>query len=38
MEIEGKLYDATSETGYIDAGTLVMVVRYETAQLVVQKC
>lgn len=38
VEIEGKLYDATSETGYIDAGTVVMVVRYETAQLVVQKC
>lgn len=37
VELDGDLYDATAETGYIDAGSKVMVVRYSTSQLMVRK-
>lgn len=37
VEIEGEIYDATAETGYIEKGENVQVVRYETAQLFVRK-
>jgi len=35
--IEGELYDAKSQYGYIDKGTAVKVVKYETTQLYVIK-
>ncbi|MBP1675901.1 MAG: serine protease [Bacteroidetes bacterium] len=35
--IEGKVYDAFSEDGFIEKGTLVKVVRYETGQIYVVK-
>jgi len=35
--VEGMMYDATALTGYIDKGEPIFVVKYETAQLVVQK-
>jgi len=37
VEVEGNIYDATAETGYIDKGEKVEVVRFETAQLFVRK-
>ncbi|MCR4965950.1 MAG: nodulation protein NfeD [Bacteroidales bacterium] len=37
IEIDGDLYDATSEYGLIDKGCPVTVVKFENAQLVVQK-
>ncbi|MBE0641051.1 MAG: nodulation protein NfeD, partial [Bacteroidales bacterium] len=37
VEIDGEIYDATAETGYIEAGTPVEVVRYLNAQLMVRK-
>ena len=37
VEIDGKLYDATAETGFIDKGVAVKVERYESSQLVVRK-
>lgn len=37
VEIEGDVYDATAETGYIEKGEKIIVVKYETAQLVVRK-
>ena len=37
VEIEGYIYDATAETGYIDKGEKIEVVRFETAQLFVRK-
>jgi membrane-bound serine protease (ClpP class) len=37
VEIEGEIYDATAETGFIDKGEKIKVVRYETAQLFVRK-
>lgn len=37
VEIEGEIYDATALIGYIDKGTAVRVVKFETAQLFVQK-
>lgn len=36
-EIEGTVYDATAESGYIDKGEKILVVKYETAQLFVRK-
>ena len=36
-EIDGNIYDATAETGYIDKGEKIEVVRFETAQLFVRK-
>jgi len=35
--IEGTLYDATAQTGYIEKEESIEVVKYETAQLVVRK-
>jgi membrane-bound serine protease (ClpP class) len=37
VELEGDIYDATAETGYIEAGSRVKVVRYATSQLIVRK-
>ncbi|MBR4136551.1 MAG: nodulation protein NfeD [Bacteroidales bacterium] len=37
IEIDGDLYDATSEYGLIDKGCPVTVVKFENAQLVVHK-
>ena len=37
VEIEGNVYDATAETGYIDKGEKIEVIRFETAQLFVRK-
>ncbi|HEX2935133.1 MAG TPA: NfeD family protein, partial [Bacteroidales bacterium] len=37
VEIEGDIYDSISETGYINQGEKVIVVRYETGQLYVEK-
>lgn len=37
VEIEENIYDATAETGYIDKGEKIEVVRFETAQLFVRK-
>jgi membrane-bound serine protease (ClpP class) len=35
IEINGKLYDAISERGYINAGQQVKIIRFETGQLYV---
>lgn len=37
VEIEGEIYDAIAESGYVEKGEAVKVLRYETAQLVVRK-
>ena len=37
VEIDGNIYDATAETGFIDKGEKILVVKYETAQLFVRK-
>ena len=37
VDIDGKLYDAICEIGYINAGEQVKVIRYETGQLYVIK-
>lgn len=37
VQIDGKYYDAISEEGFIDKGTPVKVIRYETGQLYVVK-
>jgi len=37
VEIEDEIFDATAESGYIDEGEKIKVVRYETAQLFVRK-
>jgi membrane-bound serine protease (ClpP class) len=37
VDIDGKLYDAICETGYINSGEQVKVIRYETGQLYVIK-
>ncbi len=37
VEIDGDVHDATAETGYIDKGEKVEVVKFETAQLFVRK-
>ncbi|TAL58662.1 MAG: nodulation protein NfeD [Bacteroidetes bacterium] len=37
VEIEGGIYDATAETGFIEKGENIFVVKYETAQLFVRK-
>ena len=36
VKIEGDIYDATAETGYIEKGEKIFVVRFETAQLIVR--
>ncbi|MDR3094026.1 MAG: nodulation protein NfeD [Bacteroidales bacterium] len=35
VEIDGKLFDAMSETGFINAGDAVKIIRFETGQLYV---
>jgi membrane-bound serine protease (ClpP class) len=37
VEIDGNVYDATAETGFIDKGEKIVVVKFETAQLFVRK-
>ena len=37
IEINNSIYDATAETGYIEKGQKVIVIRFETAQLFVRK-
>jgi membrane-bound serine protease (ClpP class) len=37
VEIEGNIYDATAESGYIEKGETIEVVQYKTAQLFVRK-
>ncbi|MDR2921355.1 MAG: nodulation protein NfeD [Tannerella sp.] len=36
VTIEGELYDAVSESGYIEKGTAVRIVRFENAQVYVE--
>ena len=36
IKIENKIYDATAETGYIEEGVKVSIVRFETSQLFVR--
>ena len=38
VDIDGKLYDAICEIGYINPGDEVKVIRYETGQLYVKMC
>ena len=37
VEIEGEILDAVAETGYIEPGEPVVVVRFENAQLIVRR-
>lgn len=37
VEIEGNIYDATAENGFIDKGEKITVVKFETAQLFVRR-
>lgn len=37
VEIEGDMYDATALTGYIEQGEKIVVVDYQTGQLIVKK-
>ncbi|MFI5163617.1 MAG: nodulation protein NfeD [Bacteroidia bacterium] len=37
VQIDGNVYDATAESGYIDKDEKIVVVKYETAQLFVRK-
>ena len=37
VEIDGGVYDAVTDTGVVEQGTKVRVVRFENAQLVVEK-
>jgi membrane-bound serine protease (ClpP class) len=37
VEVDGEIYDSVSETGYIDKGETVLVIKYETGQLYVRK-
>jgi membrane-bound serine protease (ClpP class) len=37
VEIEGEIYDARAEVGFIDKGETVRVIQYGTSQLVVIK-
>lgn len=37
VEIEGNVYDATAESGFIEHGEKVTVVKFETAQLFVRR-
>ncbi len=37
VQVEGKTYDAVSEDGFIEKGTLVEIIRYETGQVYVVK-
>ncbi len=35
--VEGEIYDAVAETGFVDPGERILVVRYDKTQLVVRK-
>lgn len=37
VQVEGKTYDAVSEDGFIEKGTTVQIIRYETGQVYVVK-
>ncbi len=37
VQVEGKTYDAISEDGFIEKGTIVQIIRYETGQVYVVK-
>ncbi len=37
IEINNDIYDATAETGYIDKGEIVIIIKYENQQMVVRK-
>lgn len=37
VQVDGKTYDAVSEDGFIEKGTLVEIIRYETGQVYVVK-
>lgn len=37
VQVEGKTYDAVSEDGFIEKGTIVQIIRYETGQVYVVK-
>ena len=37
VQVEGKIYDAVSEDGFIEKGTIVQIIRYETGQVYVVK-
>jgi len=37
VEIDGNIYDATADTGFIERGEKIVVVKFETAQLFVRK-
>jgi membrane-bound serine protease (ClpP class) len=38
IEIDDNVYDAVAQTGYIERGENVQVIKYENAQLIVRKC
>lgn len=37
VQIEGEIYDATAETGFIEKGEKITVIRYEASQLFVRR-
>jgi membrane-bound serine protease (ClpP class) len=37
VEVEGEIYDATAQSGYIEKGENIVVIKYETTQVVVKK-
>jgi membrane-bound serine protease (ClpP class) len=37
IDIEGQIFDAVAEAGYIEKGEAIRVVKYENAQLIVRK-
>ena len=37
VEIDGDIYDATAQMGYIEKGESIVVIKYETAQLFVRR-
>lgn len=37
VDIDGDIYDAVAQTGYIEKGESVVVIRYENSQLIVRK-
>ena len=37
VEVEGKIYDAVSEQSFVEKGTTIRVVRYETGQIYVEE-
>ena len=37
VEVDGEIYDAVTDMGVVEHGTTVRVVKFENAQLVVEK-